>query len=238
MKLAFNRNTTLKINSFLDQAVPPFIRDSAWFMMPLFWIAFGKNGKIFANFKRLAPNMSKDDYLNIYKKLSENFIDRETDLNDKCVRRVLKSIKGMRVLEVGFGRAYLTGMLSKKYDVTAADIIIDPDIVKKLMTVKFFKANIEKLPFKKSSFDTVICTHTLEHVQDFYGAVNELKRVAKKRIIVVVPKQRPYKFTFDLHLHFFPYPESLLSMMKGVCKKSKCEEVGGDLFYIGDFYIS
>jgi SAM-dependent methyltransferase len=235
MRIALSRNHTLKISYLLDQCIPPVIRDSKWFMSPLFWIVFGKNAKAFAEFKKKAPSLSEKGYAGVYKAVSESFIGRATDLNDQCVGRILKNISGKRVLEVGFGKAYLTKKLSKNYTVTAADIILDPDIVKSLGTVKFFKANVEKLPFKDKSFDTVICTHTLEHVQDIYRAVNELKRVAKNRIIIVVPRQRPYKYTFDLHLHFFPYRESLINIMKGVTNKFKCQEVGGDLFYVGDF---
>ena len=37
------------------------------------------------------------------------------------------------------------------------------------------------------------------------AALAELRRVAAKRLIVVLPKERPYRYTFNLHLHFFPY---------------------------------
>jgi Methyltransferase domain len=97
--------------------------------------------------------------------------------------------------------------------------------------VTFKNADIEKLPFKDNEFDTIVSTHTLEHVQDIFQAISELRRVAKKRIILVVPKQRPYKSTFDLHIHFFPYPHSLQAIM-GNKNKSICKEVGGDLFYL------
>lgn len=36
-------------------------------------------------------------------------------------------------------------------------------------------------------------------------ALAELRRVAKRRLIIVVPKQRNYKYTFELHINFFPY---------------------------------
>jgi hypothetical protein len=42
------------------------------------------------------------------------------------------------------------------------------------------------------------------HVQDAHAALEELRCVAKRRLIVVLPKQRPYRYTFDLHLRFFP----------------------------------
>jgi ubiquinone/menaquinone biosynthesis C-methylase UbiE len=93
-------------------------------------------------------------------------------------------------------------------------------------------ANVEKLPFGDKSFDTVICAHTLEHVQNIYQAICELRRVTSKRLIIVVPKQRPYKYTFDLHLHFFPYKSDFLTLMGK--KESICRIVGGDIFYVED----
>lgn len=113
-------------------------------------------------------------------------------------------------------------------------MIIDKELRKRYPRLKFVEARIEKLPFRDNKFDTVVCTHTLEHIQDLAQGISELRRVAKKRLIIVVPKQRPYKYTFDLHLHFFPYEHSLLTVM-GPGRNNSCRTVGGDLFYIEDF---
>ncbi|MDZ7762755.1 MAG: methyltransferase domain-containing protein [Desulfovermiculus sp.] len=79
--------------------------------------------------------------------------------------------------------------------------------------VTFRQAELPLLPFIDQMFDTVVCTHTLEHIPDIRQAVKELRRVAKKRLIIVLPRQRPYRYTFDLHLHFFPYAWSVLLAM-------------------------
>ena len=34
--------------------------------------------------------------------------------------------------------------------------------------------------------------------------------MARRRLIIVVPQEREYRFTFNPHLHFFPYPHSFL----------------------------
>ncbi len=50
-----------------------------------------------------------------------------------------------------------------------------------------------KLPFSQDSFDFVVCSHLLEHLNSYKDAnsvVAELKRVAKKKIIIVVPELR------------------------------------------------
>jgi ubiquinone/menaquinone biosynthesis C-methylase UbiE len=55
------------------------------------------------------------------------------------------------------------------------------------------------------AFDTVISTHTLEHVQHVAAALEGIRRVARRGVVVVVPHQRPYRATFNPHIHFFPY---------------------------------
>ena len=78
----------------------------------------------------------------------------------------------------------------------------------------------------------VICTHVLEHVLDIAGAVRELRRVAKRRLILVVPQEREYRFTFNPHVNFFPYPHSFLRYMTPVPVNYRCESVGRDIYYV------
>ena len=101
----------------------------------------------------------------------------------------------------------------------------------KFPQVTFYEDNVETLKFSDKEFDTVICTHTLEHVRNMHLAISELRRVGKK-LIIIVPKQRAYKYTFDLHLNFFPYFHSLLSVMGKVNGEVICEDVDGDIFYM------
>lgn len=159
-------------------------------------------------------------------------IPRDTDLNDACVTRICESIKGQSVLEVGCGRGMLSFLLSKRFDITACDLVKNDSFDTHTKRMTFVRANVEHLPFSSKSFDTVICAHTLEHVIDIARAVRELRRVTRRRLIIVIPLQRPYRYTFDLHLHFFPfpYPETFEAFMG--YKKGKSEVVDGDLFYM------
>ncbi len=47
--------------------------------------------------------------------------------------------------------------------------------------------NIYQLPFHDKEFETVLCSHTLEHVDDPQKFFSELKRVGKEVTIVVPP---------------------------------------------------
>lgn len=232
LNMKLNRNLTIKIHFVLDHIIPPIVRDSKFFMYPLLWMMYGKNMDIFLDFKEKVPFMTGNDFAEIYSNFSKYDIDRETDLNDKCVEKVTKKIEGDTVLEVGCGKAYLSNKIQNLgYDVTAVDVKISDKIRSRYPKIKFLDQSIERLSFEDREFDTVVCTHTLEHVENLQQSIKELRRVTKKRLIIVVPRQRPYKYTFDLHIHFFPYIFSFLQVMKPKDDTYYCKIVGGDIFY-------
>jgi len=228
-----SRRTANKIHFFYDQILPPILRDSKSLMSIPLKLMYKEDSTIFKEFKNSALKMDDSKFSEVYKKVLP-IVTRETDLNEDCVHATVSNVVGKTVLEVGCGKGYLAKKLAKKFKVTASDIIIDKDLVTANPTIKFKIANIENLPFSDKEFDTVVCTHTLEHVLNLFAAIKNLKRVTKKRLIIVVPKQRPYKYTFDLHLHFFPYENSLLTIMNTNGNIRSCKVLGGDLFYIED----
>lgn len=215
----------------IDDWVPPAIRDCRWFMEIPLRLVFRKDAGFYINFKREILKKDKKGYLIAYKRIDSLLKDRETDLNSESVDKISANIKGKTVLGAGCGKGYMAVKLAKKFKVTTMDIVIDKILPQKYPRIKWMAGDVTDMPFENRSFDTVICCHTLEHVIDIKKAVTELRRVAKKRLIIIVPKQRPYYFTFDLHLHFFPYKESLLLLL-GKVKNSYCEDVSGDWFYV------
>ncbi len=200
------RSTALKINYVLDQLLPPFVRDNRFLMSILMRALFGKDTAGIMTFKDSAFRMTEEEYSDFYRRTGAHWeLQGETDLNQRCIDAIVDSVAGERVLEVGCGRGYLAGILAQKWSVTAVDIVIPAELPARKPQVHFQQASVEHLPFADGTFDTVVCTHTLEHVQHLDRAIAELRRVAARRLIVVVPRQRPYRYTFNLHLHFFPY---------------------------------
>jgi ubiquinone/menaquinone biosynthesis C-methylase UbiE len=229
-----SRDFTGKIHFLFDQCVPPILRDTRWFMYLPLRLFFGDKAPIFLRFKDEALTLNETALARVYQAVRDVIPQRETDLNDGCRRAILQHALGDAVLEVGCGRGLLAGEMSGRHRVTAVDFVIAPAVLAAYPRVAFVAANAERLPFGEAVFDTVVCAHTLEHIRDIARAIRELRRVARRRVIIVVPKQRPYRYTFDLHLHFFPYPTSLLALMHGEDRHAVCREIGGDLFYVED----
>jgi ubiquinone/menaquinone biosynthesis C-methylase UbiE len=234
MKIKLSRDFTNKINWILDNIVPPVIRDSKFFMEPFFRVLFGEKRKYFMTFKDDASFMDNEGFVNTYSLLADSHIQRDTDLSDACIKKISQSIMGSKVLDIGCGRGTLVKILFQnlKIDITGIDIYIS-DELKQTPHIKFIEGNIEKIDFPDQSFDTVICSHTLEHVLNLQQAIKELRRVSKKRLIVVVPRQREYLYTFDLHLHFFPYASSVRKVMGKA--DAYLANIGNDFFYYEDF---
>lgn len=72
----------------------------------------------------------------------------------------------------------------------------------------FIKADAECLPIKENSFETVICHHVLEHLDNPTKALLDMLRVVTKEVIFTVPHRYARKSFFKYsqskyHKHFF-----------------------------------
>jgi len=224
------REVTVRVRNILDSWVPSVIRDTYWFMYPVTRFVFGRHAQTFLNFRKRAFALTDAEYTKTYATVMPLFT-RDTDMTAGTVSAIESTVLGKTILEVGCGNGYLAKRLSKKYPVTGVDIALSSSL-QSMKNLRFQMADVSKLPFPDRSFDTVVCAHTLEHVVDIITVIQELRRVSKKRLIIVVPMQKPYLYTPDLHIHFFPYPFSLVALMKhGQPKTYVCREIDGDLYY-------
>ncbi len=231
MKLS--RNVTVIINRLMDQWIPPVLRDASWFMGFPMRLFAGDKAHWYLEMKERAFFMDEETFRRAYSE-TRNVVERITDLNEECVRKILSSVKGKTILEAGCGGGYLSGKLIEHGTMTACDVVIDEALRERYPQIKFEETRIEALPYGDAEFDTVVCTHTLEHVINLAAAISELRRVTRRRLIIVVPCERPYKYTFSLHVHFFPYRYSPLYAFGPGRGNISCENAGGDWLYIED----
>lgn len=218
---------TNRIRYVLDEVLPSSIRNARWFMFPFFAIWFkGRNVRTAMDFKRLAPAMSDAEFRDVYCRVTTLADGRPTDTNAEALEYALSNIDGdaRSLLDVGCGRGYFVNMLSVPR-IVGCDLLDRAD----LGTADYVTASAERLPFRARSFDVVTCFHTLEHMRDVDAAIAELKRVARRQLIVIVPRQRRFEYTLDLHLQFFPTSEALEAKMR---MSGEIRPFGSDLVYI------
>ena len=134
-----------------------------------------------------------DQSSNYIKYSSKNF------LQQYLIKRFLRSVSahlhgvGYRsLLDVGCGEGFVLETIKKDFrqrkivgvDVNSKALKVAKE---KLSEVRFIKADICNLPFEENSFDMIICLEVVEHVTDYHKALNEIKRVSGKYILLSVP---------------------------------------------------
>ncbi len=226
-----DRRITNRIRYFMDEWLPPVIRDAKWFMYPIFWYWFkGKNIKTYMEFKSIVKDLSDDEFNNIYANIDSLAYDRPTDCSQISIDKMIASFRkdAKTLLDVGCGRGYVLNQMVKT-GLTLNGLDVKDNVP--LENGTYHKGTITKMPFADKQFDIVVSTHTIEHLVDLNSAISELKRVCAKQLIIICPKQRYYYYTLDLHLNFFP-EEYYLQNAIGL-KNYTCVEIEGDWLYIG-----
>lgn len=226
------RETTNAIRAVLEELLPPFVRDSR----PMRWLFRRHWGSLVDDIERFRariPYVTPAEYEAIYRRLPR--VQDETDNSAACLELILAETRGPRVLDVGCGTGFLVDLLKRRrpeLELTGVDFIIEDATRSRHPEIAFEQAAVEVLPFADAAFDTVICTHVLEHILDLPKALAELRRVTADTLILVVPREREYRFTFNPHLHFFPYVHSFLRYLVPLPAEHRVEGVGRDIFYV------
>jgi ubiquinone/menaquinone biosynthesis C-methylase UbiE len=223
-----DRRVTLLARRFLDDFLPPVVRE--W--RPLNrWLATRFHGAAFdLDFKERAFAMTPAQIAAAYAALEAGGARyRDTDTTPAQLDAIAAAARGT-VLEIGSGNGVVAARLvADGHDVLATDVTVaSARATRERAACNVGVARLPELPFRDRAFDTVVCAHTLEHVPDLWTAARELRRVAA-RVVVVVPRQRYYRYTVDYHLHFFPSAAPLEHLLGG-----RAQLVDGDWVVIAD----
>ncbi len=226
-----NREMTNRIRFVLEDVLPPVVRDSRFFRRAV-RLAWGEHIDRLASFRARAPFLTEAEYEALYR--DHPRVHDGTDNSQACIRRIIADVVGSSVCDVGCG----TGALLKRIRESrqsegrylGVDFVIDD--ASALDGIEYVAARIEKLPFADCEFDTVICTHVIEHLLDYRTAISELRRIAARRLIIVVPCEREYRYSFNPHFNFFPYTHSFLRAMHPVPDRHQCVNIGRDIYYL------
>ena len=136
---------------------------------------------------KITTNLEKH---NVKNPLSRFFLD-----NFYCVMlRKAKNLNATTVLDVGCGEGFtllrlknenigqkLSGIDNNEQAIAYAN--------KNYPELEIKKGDVYKLPYKDNSFDLVLCMEVLEHLDKPLVALEELKRVSKKYVLLSVPNE-------------------------------------------------
>ena len=132
-------------------------------------------------------------------------------------RRIVNKtpLSGGSLLDIGCGSGEYLKIFSEKL---GKPNVAGLDIYKASVPgIKTFKGTAEKLPFKDKSFDTVFEKDALHHIKDKRKAIAEMKRVARKEIILVEANlnNRIIDAFIDKRFHQHFSAKALAEMLKG-----------------------
>lgn len=203
---------TNRLRTAMDR-LPRAIRDARWFMAPFFFVWFkGRHVRTAMNIKQLAPQMSAEEFRRLYTTVDNLGSGRETDTNPEALAFAMDTIdrEAGTLVDVGCGRGYVLRTLQRdrRFDdltLIGCDVLDRPNVGR----ASYVVADIESLPFASAAADVVLCFHTIEHVRHLEVAIAELRRICRKQLIVIVPRQKRFFYTLDLHLQFFESPQDL-----------------------------
>lgn len=223
---------TNRLRHAMDYWLPRRVRDSRWFMYPFFFIWFrGRNVELAMDFKSLTPGMTTGEFREACRTVVSLGEDRESDTNPRALAHVLSLLPTAgSLLDVGCGRGHFLRAVQRQPGLERLQLT-GCDLVERSETgaARYTVADVEALPFGDASFDVVTCFHTLEHVRDLRRAIAELRRVTASRLVIVVPRQRAFHHTLDLHLQFFETPDDL---RRALGEHVPVDQFGSDLIAV------
>ena len=139
----------------------------------------------------------------------QKILSKTGDLNFK--RRVITMLDyldiqpGDNILDMGCGEGFYSMVLDNLYDCKITAVDFDPEILALAhkwldgrSNVTLEQGDITKLRFPDSSFDKIVCTEVLEHIDDDKTAIKELYRVLKPGgVIAITVPNKNYPLLWD-----------------------------------------
>lgn len=130
---------------------------------------------------------------------------RMGDQRREAVFEVLRNTQRGTLIDVGAGRgetlemAYALGF----------DIVAGTEVVPYLLNERVVYGEAWDLPFDSNAADVVTCFDVLEHLlhEDQYIALCELKRVARREVIVTAAEASHYQDGVEYHVGRRPYSD-------------------------------
>jgi ubiquinone/menaquinone biosynthesis C-methylase UbiE len=228
MKLS--RDLQRPMRYFIDQLLPPLVRDSQVFKQAL-KVIFKADSETVWEFRKNFPSMTDDEVRDVYSRLSKHALKVSTDINNRCLDKIKEEITKKTVLDAGCGTGKLAEL--KGYSKYVGVDFVEHNLWRSVETdtASFHEMSVEKMSFNDDSFDLVICAHVLEHVRNPINVLMEIRRLTKSEAILILPRERSYKAGFNLHVNHYQYKWEIESLISQVpCESSSIELIDGDFY--------
>ena len=150
------------------------------------------------------------------------------------LKKFLDGLEKKKILDFGCGDARYKEIISRKNSYTGVDVKISGHPEDNKNYDMLWDNN--KLPFLDESFDVVVCTEVLEHVEELNITIQELRRVLKKGglMFITMPfiwaeHEKPYDFrrftSFGIKKVFTDYGFNIISHKKLVKGKNAFQQI-------------
>ena len=113
----------------------------------------------------------------------------------EAIYQQLETTGARRVLDAGCGEGFVTHYLATRdasLELTGLDLSEDAIEYARQQfgeAATFRTGSLYKLPFSDNSFDAVVCSEVLEHLDDPGRAIAQMKRVARRHVLITVPRE-------------------------------------------------
>tara|TARA_B100000131_G_scaffold314567_1_gene351615 strand:- start:1057 stop:1800 length:744 start_codon:yes stop_codon:yes gene_type:complete len=211
----------------LIDSLPKEIRNSK-FLFNFAKFLFGLPQELFSFRDRYEENKI-DDLSKYYSKdslFSLKRISKETDINSFHLRILSKYFKckmPKSLLDAGCGSAYLLQHFRKLNSSTTLLGIDYQTLPLKSEQIEFIEGDILKTlqGFLVNSFDFVVCTHVIEHLDNPREVIMELRRVCSETLIIICPLEKKFKWGMNYHVNFYSSQNQFINFYKGTVKESE-----------------
>ncbi len=178
---------------------------------------------------------------------SDNFLVRYVHINRlDNLAGIMPKVDGLRVLDAGCGEGQLLKKMFQKntknkyYGIDLTQEALD-QATKRCPEAKFINSDLSKISFEDDFFDFIVCTETLEHVDEYKKVIDELKRVLKPggHLVLTFPNEILWTISRFLlgrrpirvvdHVNFFT-PTKMKKIVDLPIKKQKSLPFGWPFF--------
>lgn len=108
--------------------------------------------------------------------------------------------------ELNFYFKYKRKIIEKKIKGSCLNVGCGGHLITHAKNVDYPEVDACKIPYKNNSYDTVVMSDVIEHIEDWKKALSEAIRVARKKVIITVPAYRWLWSDYDKFLgHYRRY---------------------------------